>query len=398
MAEKLIRDKFKSRPESALEVVQEAKSKYNVDISTSLVYKTLKSMDISFKVTSKCAKASDPEFCRLRSEFVLDFAHISKQAKDNGIELIYIDECSFNYGKSMSKNRGWAPKGMEAFAKNLDKMNGPSVYLLFALSSSGFRYAELVSDSTSGKSSRYIIPNEDIEDLKYYLEGEENDLEDEDFNYNDNDVVQLNSPPPSQSSPAYSTRSRTRYSSLPKATPYLEMVNEQPVKRKRGRPPGSRNQPKDGVKKPRKTTNSQRFTTFIENMLKEFKKDALLVYDNAPSHKDEEVMKVIKKLKRTSTKICRLPPYTPMLNAAEYAFGAFKRRLAVQLRLLRSPTQEEYNGMVIDTVVNTDLSFRDLFLKLDYYTYAIQLSKGDVVGASCLLYDLRAGMNNFNND
>lgn len=70
------------------------------------------------------------------------------------------------------------------------------------------------------------------------------------------------------------------------------------------------------------TVNRERFMTWLENHLTpHLKAEKIVVMDNAPWHKGQEIRDIIEK---TGAKLIFLPPYSPDLNPIEHAWANLK--------------------------------------------------------------------------
>jgi len=73
-------------------------------------------------------------------------------------------------------------------------------------------------------------------------------------------------------------------------------------------------------------------TRFLDNARKSMRKNLLLVWDNAPSHKSKTVKGYLAKQSQKNPKIwmANIPPYSPELNPIEQLWGYLKKKLTNQ--------------------------------------------------------------------
>ena len=71
-------------------------------------------------------------------------------------------------------------------------------------------------------------------------------------------------------------------------------------------------------------------TRFLNNTRKAMRKNLLLVWDNAPSHKSQTVKEYLSNQDKENPKIwmANIPPYSPELNPIEQLWGYLKKKLA----------------------------------------------------------------------
>ena len=73
-------------------------------------------------------------------------------------------------------------------------------------------------------------------------------------------------------------------------------------------------------------------TRFLDNTRKSLRKNLLLVWDNAPSHKSKTVKEYLLAQEEENPKIwmANIPPYSPELNPIEQLWAYLKKKLANQ--------------------------------------------------------------------
>ncbi len=73
-------------------------------------------------------------------------------------------------------------------------------------------------------------------------------------------------------------------------------------------------------------------TRFLDNARKAMRKNILLVWDNAPSHKSQTVKRFLSEQDQENPRIwmANIPPYSPELNPIEQLWGYLKKKLANQ--------------------------------------------------------------------
>lgn len=79
---------------------------------------------------------------------------------------------------------------------------------------------------------------------------------------------------------------------------------------------------KEGFKK-------QGLIRFLKNCKKKLRKNMLLIWDNAPSHKSKEIKAYLSQQDKNNPPIWleNIPPYSPELNPIEQLWGYLKKRL-----------------------------------------------------------------------
>lgn len=73
-------------------------------------------------------------------------------------------------------------------------------------------------------------------------------------------------------------------------------------------------------------------TRFLDNARKSMRKNLLLVWDNAPSHKSETIKEYLSAQDQQNPRIwmANIPPYSPELNPIEQVWAYLKKKLANQ--------------------------------------------------------------------
>jgi len=73
-------------------------------------------------------------------------------------------------------------------------------------------------------------------------------------------------------------------------------------------------------------------TRFLDNTRKAMRKNLLLIWDNAPSHKSQTVKEYLQAQEEDNPRIwiANIPPYSPELNPIEQLWGYLKKKLANQ--------------------------------------------------------------------
>jgi len=73
-------------------------------------------------------------------------------------------------------------------------------------------------------------------------------------------------------------------------------------------------------------------TRFLDNARKAMRKNLLLIWDNAPSHKSQTIKDYLEAQEEGNPRIwmANIPPYSPELNPIEQLWGYLKKKLANQ--------------------------------------------------------------------
>ena len=73
-------------------------------------------------------------------------------------------------------------------------------------------------------------------------------------------------------------------------------------------------------------------TRFLDNTTKALRKNLLLIWDNAPSHKSQTVRQYLSNQDEQNPKIwmANIPPYSPELNPIEQLWAYLKKKLTNQ--------------------------------------------------------------------
>ena len=90
-------------------------------------------------------------------------------------------------------------------------------------------------------------------------------------------------------------------------------------------------------------------TRFLDNARKAMRKNLLLIWDNAPSHKSQTVKEYLQAQEEDNPRIwmANIPPYSPELNPIEQLWGYLKKKLANQFfkttKELKTAVMKELN-------------------------------------------------------